>query len=42
MNKYFKKIVNQIKKYDYIVVNEQVEACANEILNIIAEKADKN
>ena len=23
-------------------INEQVEACANEILNIIAEKADKN
>ena len=27
-------------KYDYIVINDQVEACANEILHIIAEKAD--
>lgn len=27
-------------KYDYIVINDQVEACADEILHIIAEKAD--
>ncbi len=26
--------------YDYVVVNDQVEACAEKILNIIAEKAD--
>ncbi len=27
--------------YDYVVVNDTVERCAEEILNIIAEKADK-
>ena len=27
--------------YDYVVVNDSVERCADEILNIIAEKADK-
>ena len=27
-------------KYDYIVINDQVETCADEILHIIAEKAD--
>ena len=32
--------MEQSAKYDYIVVNDQVEACADEILNIIAEKAD--
>ena len=32
--------MEQSTKYDYIVVNDQVEACADEILNIIAEKAD--
>lgn len=32
--------MEQSKKYDYIVVNDQVETCANKILNIIAEKAD--
>jgi guanylate kinase len=26
--------------YDYIVVNDQVETCADKILKIIAEKAD--
>ena len=26
--------------YDHVVVNDQVEACANKILEIIAEKAD--
>lgn len=28
--------------YDYVVVNEQVETCAGEILHIIAQVADKN
>ena len=32
--------MEQSSKYDYIVVNEQVETCAEEILKIIAEKAD--
>ena len=32
--------MEQSAKYDYIVVNDQVEACADEILKIIAEKAD--
>ena len=32
--------MEQSAKYDYIVINDQVEACADEILNIIAEKAD--
>ena len=32
--------MEQSKKYDYIVINDQVEACADEILNIIADKAD--
>lgn len=32
--------LEQSKKYDYVVVNRQVEACAGEILNIIAQKAD--
>ena len=32
--------MEQGKKYDYIVVNDQVETCAEEILKIIAEKAD--
>lgn len=27
--------------YDHVVVNDDVDRCANEILNIIAEKADK-
>ena len=27
--------------YDYVVVNDSVERCAEEILNIIADKADK-
>ena len=30
--------MEQSKKYDYIVTNEQVDACAEEILHIIAEK----
>ena len=32
--------MEQAKKYDYIVVNDQVDACADKILKIIAEKAD--
>ena len=32
--------MEQSKNYDYIVINDQVEACADEILKIIAEKAD--
>ena len=32
--------LEQGQKYDYVVVNDQVEACAEKILNIIAEKAD--
>ncbi|MBQ9168824.1 MAG: guanylate kinase [Oscillospiraceae bacterium] len=27
-------------QYDYVVVNDQVDACVDQILNIIAEKAD--
>ena len=32
--------MEQSTKYDYIVVNDQVETCADKILKIIAEKAD--
>lgn len=32
--------MEQSAKYDYIVINEQVETCAKEILNIIAKEAD--
>ncbi len=32
--------MEQSRRYDYIVINDQVETCAGEILNIIAEKAD--
>ena len=32
--------MEQSKRYDYIVTNSEVPACAAEILNIIAEKAD--
>ena len=32
--------MEQSTKYDYVVVNDQVETCAEEILKIIAEKAD--
>ena len=32
--------MEQSAYYDYIVVNDQVEACADKILKIIAEKAD--
>ena len=32
--------MDQAEKYDYTVVNDDVAACVNKILNIIAEKAD--
>ena len=32
--------MEQMAKYDYVVVNDQVDACADRILKIIAEKAD--
>mgnify|MGYP003289247332 CR=1 FL=1 len=32
--------VQQSLKYDYSVINDQVETCAEKILNIIAEQAD--
>ena len=32
--------MEQSVKYDYVVVNDQVETCADKILKIIAEKAD--
>ena len=32
--------MEQSAHYDYIVINDQVEACADKILKIIAEKAD--
>ncbi len=32
--------MEQSKQYDYIVVNDRVDTCAREILNIIAQKAD--
>lgn len=32
--------MEQSKKYNYIVINDQVNACAEEILNIIAREAD--
>ena len=32
--------IEQSPKYDYRVINDQVEACAEEILNMIAVKAD--
>lgn len=31
--------MEQIPKYDYVVINDQVQACADEILNIIAHGA---
>lgn len=33
--------MEQSAKYDYIVTNDQVEACVDQILKIIAEKADE-
>lgn len=32
--------MEQSKEYDYIVINDQVDACADAILNIIAQVAD--
>ena len=32
--------MSQRDKYDYVVINDQVETCADTILKIIAEKAD--
>ncbi len=32
--------MEQSQKYNYIVINDRVDACANEILNIIAREAD--
>ncbi len=32
--------MEQSKRYDHVVVNDQVEACADQILKIIAEQAD--
>ena len=32
--------MDQSARYDYVVVNDQVETCVEEILKIIAEKAD--
>ncbi len=32
--------MEQSRLYDYIVINDQVETCANTILNIIAQKAE--
>ena len=32
--------MEQSEKYDYVVINDQVETCAEQILKIIAEKAD--
>lgn len=32
--------VEQSKYYDYVVINDRVEACVDKILTIIAEKAD--
>ena len=31
----------QSEKYDYIVTNDQVETCADQILGIIAEYSDE-
>ena len=33
--------MEQSQKYNYIVINDQVETCAEEILNIIAREADE-
>ena len=32
--------MEQSSQYDYVVINEQVDTCADEILNIIAQVAD--
>ena len=33
--------MEQSKRYDYVVINDQVEACADRILHIIAQEADR-
>jgi len=33
--------IEQSRKYDYVVTNEQVDTCAEEIINIIAKYADE-
>ena len=33
--------MEQRTRYDYVVVNDEVDACAEKILNIIADKADE-
>ena len=33
--------MEQTPKYDYVVVNDRADACADEILHIIAQKADE-
>lgn len=33
--------VEQSKRYDHVVINDQVDACAEKILRIIAQEADK-
>ena len=33
--------IQQSEKYDYVVVNDQVETCVNEILNIISTKMEE-
>ena len=33
--------MTQRDKYDHVVVNDQVDTCVEQILHIIAEKADK-
>ncbi len=33
--------MEQTPKYHYVVINNQVEACADEIVNVIAQVADK-
>ena len=32
--------MEQSERYDYVVVNDQVDACADAILKIIAQRAD--
>jgi len=32
--------LEQSKRYDYVVINEQVETCADEIIKIIAKEAE--
>lgn len=34
--------MEQGSRYDYVVINEQVDTCAEEILNIIAQRVDEN